>query len=178
MRRLRRRTSSWLEEKCEPDSIHLRDGHRRDTFFPANETHGLVGGGFDAYALRRNAEGCADVFPHRFTVGKDFWCLGDEGGIDVNEFQIFLRKKLAAFFENFQRADIFAEILARRKIIADVGFSHRSEHCVRDGVAKDISIRVAVESVGVRNLDSAKDEWAVFRELVNVVADADQNFKL
>lgn len=46
-------------------------------------------------------------------------------------------------------------------------------------MAEDIRIGVASEAVGVRDVHTAEDEWAVFCELVDVVAGADHlNFKV
>lgn len=41
-------------------------------------------------------------------------------------------------------------------------------------MAENVGVGVAVEAVGVRDLDAAEDEFAVFGELVDVVAGADE----
>ena len=58
------------------------------------------------------------------------------------------------------------------EVMADVAECQRAEDGIGDGVAQRIGIRVAEQAVAVRDGHAAEDERTVFRELVNVVADA------
>ena len=99
--------------------------------------------------------------------------LDDDGGIDVDH---------AALVEADLPRRLFEEHLARRVLparvrvwekMADVALAQRAEHRVGDGVKQRVRVRVAVETLGVRNLDAAEDELPPLDEPVNIVADAD-----
>ena len=59
--------------------------------------------------------------------------------------------------------------------MADVRFAQRAEERVANGVHERVGVRMAVEALGVRNLDAAEDELAPGDQLMNVIADANVN---
>ena len=104
--------------------------------------------------------------------GRTLGASAIEGGVDVDEVWRLSRDEFAAFFEDLERRDVLAGGVAGREVVADVGQAEGTEDGIGDGVAEHVGIGVAVEAVGVRDFDAAEDQRAVFRELVDVVADA------
>ena len=56
--------------------------------------------------------------------------------------------------------------------MADVLLADRPEHGIADGVHERVGIRMAVQTLRMRNLDSAQDELAPGNQLMNVIANA------
>ena len=59
--------------------------------------------------------------------------------------------------------------------MADVRLAQCAEECVANGVHQRVGIRMAVQALGVGDLDAAEDEFASRDQRVNVVADANVN---
>src|SRR5687768_8111921 len=59
-------------------------------------------------------------------------------------------------------------------MVANICFTDCAENRIRDRMAEDIRVAMAVETMRVRNRHAAEDERAPFGELVHVVADADE----
>ena len=53
--------------------------------------------------------------------------------------------------------------------------AERAEDGVANRVQERVGVRMAVEALGVRNLDAAEDELAPRDQLMNVIADANMN---
>ncbi len=56
--------------------------------------------------------------------------------------------------------------------MADVLLAERAEDGVANRVHERVGVRMAVQTLGVRNLDAAEDEFASRDQRVNVIADA------
>ena len=59
--------------------------------------------------------------------------------------------------------------------MADIRLAQGAKDRVTNGVHERVGIRVAVQAFGVRNLDTAENEFAPRDQRVNVVADANVN---
>lgn len=140
----------------------------------SDEAHGLVGGGFDADAVGGDAEGLGYVLFHGGGVREDFGGFGDEGGVDVAELTAHFADEGGGFFEDFERADVFAAGVAGREVVADVGKAGSAKDGVGNGVTEHVGIGVTLQAMGVGDFDPAQDELAVFGKLVDVVSGADK----
>ncbi len=94
--------------------------HGCNTFFSANESHGFVGGGFDANLLRCDGESVGDVGFHGGDVGHDFRGFCDQRGVNVLDVGMVFISELAAFFEDVERADAFDAVIFWWEVVADV----------------------------------------------------------
>lgn len=152
--------------------LQTRDGHGGHAFFTPDKAHALVGGGFDPDGIGGDVQRCADLFLHGWSVAHDAGGLGDEGAIDVADEPAPLRSELGTFFQNAQAADAFDAGICGRKIKPDVRQAHGSEDRIGNGMAEHIGIRVALQTMGVRNLNPAQNEGAACFKGVNVISNA------
>ena len=59
--------------------------------------------------------------------------------------------------------------------MADVRFAQRAEERVANRVHQRVGVRMAVEALGVRNLNAAENELASRDQRMNVIANANMN---
>ena len=59
--------------------------------------------------------------------------------------------------------------------MADVRLAERAEDGVANRVHERVRVRMAVQALGVRDLDAAEDEFASRDQRVNVIANANVN---
>src|SRR5207245_11235871 len=76
-------------------------------------------------------------------------------------------------FQQLEARDVLVARIRRRKVRAEVVFPYCAQKRVAHRVCEDIGIRVAVQPLGVGNLDAAEDQLAPGRQRVDVIAEAD-----
>src|SRR5277367_5599313 len=155
--------------------IHARHGHRRDPFFAADETHQLVRRRLDADVREIYFQGVGDAKFHLLDVRINFWRLCNDRCVHVHDFSISQRDDACGFLQKNLARHIFPARVGVREKMADVRFAERAEERIADGVHERVGVRMAVETLRVRNLDAAEDEFASRDQRVNVVADANVN---
>ena len=105
----------------------------------------------------------------------NFRRLGDDRGVHVHDFAVAQRDDA----RGFRQKDFTGRTLPTRvgvgKEVADVRFAERAKERVANGVHERVGVRMAVETLRVRNLHAAEDEPAPGDQLMNIVADANVN---
>jgi len=150
--------------------IHARDRHRRNPFFPANETQTFVRCRFDPYMLDIELERLSDVELHRLNMRKKLWRLRNYGRVNIHEL---------SFTEGYQPGRFMQKHAARRasptgvriwEKMADICFPQSTQDGIANGVHQDIGIRMPLQSLSVWNFYPSQNEFTAFRKRMNVVA--------
>jgi len=68
-------------------------------------------------------------------------------------------------------ASIAPFFLVRRKVNADIAEPRRAKDRIHDGVEQDIGVRMTIEPVRRRYLNTAENQSAPFGEAMHVIAD-------
>jgi hypothetical protein len=155
--------------------IYRGDCHCRDAFFAADEAEVFVGRRFDADLFVGDVERGGDVYFHRVNMRIQLWLLGDESGIDVDDFALANGDKPGGFFEEGFAGNAAPARVGIGKEMADVRLAERTQYGVANGVHENVGVGMAIEAFGVRDFHAAKDEFAVFDQGVDIVANSGVN---
>ena len=153
--------------------VALDAGHRqrRDALATAQETHLFVRGRLDADPAGRQAQAFGQPRAHGFQVRRDLGRFGDQGRVDVDDARAAAFEDVRHAREDVRAGDALDGGVRVGKMVADVGGGDRAQQRVGDGVDEHVGVRMAFESLGMRDLDPAEKERPAFREGMNVVTD-------
>ena len=122
-----------------------------------------------------HAERGGDALLHFGNVRINLGFLRDDGCIHVHDFAFALGNLLRGCFKKYLAGRAFPARVGVRKKMADVRFAERAEERIANRVHERVRVRMAVQALGVRNLDAAEDEFASRDQRVNVIANANVN---
>src|SRR3989337_4182620 len=99
--------------------------------------------------------------------------IGDHGRIHVPDPEALRLQPPPALCKKVETADPLVPRIIHPKVVADVSLARGPQHRIDHGMGEDIGVRVTVESLFERDLDSPENQWAAGDQGMNVVADAD-----
>ena len=141
--------------------------------FPASElANALVRLALDADARGRHAERSGDVRAHGVDVRREPGSLGDDGRVDVADFQAAVAKELGGPPQQVNARCVVPDGIGVRKVPADIAFRRRSENRVGDRVADGVGVGIPEQPAVERNRDTAENQRTSLDEPVQVIADA------
>ena len=129
--------------------------------------------GFHPHRTQRDAQQCRNSSAYRASVGTDLRSREDESGIHVNHSIAGGFHAPERFLEKYSRVRAFPVRVRGRKKRANIRRGDCAEQRVCNGMQKNVSVRVAAQTFGVCQRDSANLEGDATFELVGVPAVAD-----
>lgn len=113
-------------------------------------------------------KGFGDSFP-MFLQGR---FLSDYGSVDIDDLKVFFAQTTIYLSQQFLRIDTLILRVGVGKKVSDIGFSGSAEQGVANCVGKNVSIGVAIGSVGKGEGYSANDTGPTEGHAMNVVTEA------
>ena len=134
----------------------------------------------EAYAIAMQAKQLRDAGADDGSVRTDLGSRQNQAGIDISNAVTGVAHAFQGFAQKDDGIRALPFRIGRRKENADVWRGNRSEQRIRDGVEKNVAIRVPAESFVMRQRDAADLQGNLWPELVRVeaVADADRRFRV
>lgn len=145
-------------------------GIGRNAFHAPGKSQSFGGGGFDADGIDIDVHEGSKNALHGGNVGIDLRSLGTNGAVDVADVVALSGNEVGGAAKKNLAVDALKFSASVGEVVAYVTHIGGTEYSVANGMDKYISIAVAEESVGVRYLDAAKPEVAVFYEFMDVIA--------
>src|SRR3989304_5024078 len=86
--------------------------------------------------------------------------LGDQGRIYVPDAEALGLQPPPALCKKVETPDPLVPRITRPKVVTDVPLARGPQHRIDDGMGEDIGVRVTIESLLERDLDSPENQWA------------------
>src|SRR5262249_41891580 len=108
---------------------------------------------------------------------KEFWLLGDQGSIDVNDPTLKLLNFSRGFFKENAAGRAFPPGIGVGKKVADVRLANGAQEGITNGVHQDVGIGVTLQTFAMGDFDSTEDEFSTHDQRMNVVPNTHMNHR-
>lgn len=161
-------------------SILLDQGHRvcGHAFFSANETHGLIGGGFNANSIFSYTKQVSDHRPHGRHMGHDLGSFQDQGAVHIAHGPAALTDQAHHFLQEHFTISTFPACIGIGEVLPDITQSNRAEQGITQGMEQYISVRMAKGTYRMGDQHTTKPELAALYQAVYIEAEADPDHQL
>jgi len=130
---------------------------------------------FTPICLFGNTERGGNALLHFGNVRINFGLLRDDGRVHVHDFAFCV---LQPAWRLLPETPCWARLSSADRCsekMTDVLLAERAENGVANRMHERVGVRMAVQALGVRNLDAAENEFASRDQRVNVIANANVN---
>src|SRR5690242_3535174 len=122
--------------------------------------------------LGGNAESARKRFAHFREVRAELWFLSDDNRVDVFDREMLFVEQFSRVFQKEQTVRAFPLRIGIRKMRSNIAESRRAEQRIAHRMRQHIAVRVSDRPFVKRQLDTADDESAPFREPMEVISNA------
>src|SRR5262249_14849232 len=126
----------------------------------------------------RDAEDFREFRLHFWKVRQEFRTLREDIRIDIADLVPFLSNEICGLEQKLQTRDSFVPIVCVGKHFTDIAETTRSKQRIRDGVAQDVAIGVANQTLLMWNLDASEHQRRGRSQSMDVVANPDPEFQV
>ena len=128
-----------------------------DAFFTANEAEVFICGGLDANALQVDLECLGNVALHLADIRKNLGGLGNDCGIDIDQFALPLRDEPGGFPQEEVAGRSTPARVSVGKEMSDIDLAKSAEDGVANGVHQHIRVGMSVQTFCMSYVDSAEN---------------------